>query len=346
MRLDLFLLLGLLLTATLYGEVHNSALPNATFSSYESIISRSSSDQAIDIERVVNHGNEQLRFMTFNMLANWSTHEARLPIQHRWPSRCTRVVEYLEYAAADLIGSQELQIDQIEDLMTELAPTYAWYGERREKGGEYEAIFYRHDRLDLLEGKTLPLAESNVVTLGHFRDRVTGGEFIALNMHFNFSSMDSRQAEAEALRDLVSELPEGLPIVALGDFNTFPNRPELKIPFLDGNRIDRIISSGRLTDSREIAVLGQYGSTTSSNFNESTKCAFEHTGLTPGVILDHIYITDGITVLTHTIDPALVDGEFPSDHLPLVADVLIAEPEQRAPVCPVALLTNRLALAG
>ena len=40
-----------------------------------------------------------------------------------------------------------------------------------------------------------------------------------------------------------------------------------------------------------------------------------------GFILDHIFVSERIDVFTHGIDTAKVNGEFPSDHFPVIADV-------------------------
>ena len=49
---------------------------------------------------------------------------------------------------------------------------------------------------------------------------------------------------------------------------------------------------------------------------------FKGTG-TPGIILDYIYVSKKITVLTHAVELGTVDGHFPSDHMPVLIDFLI-----------------------
>jgi hypothetical protein len=43
----------------------------------------------------------------------------------------------------------------------------------------------------------------------------------------------------------------------------------------------------------------------------------------PGVILDHIYVSPTVSVLINGIEPCLVDDRFPSDHMPVIADILL-----------------------
>ena len=45
-----------------------------------------------------------------------------------------------------------------------------------------------------------------------------------------------------------------------------------------------------------------------------------------GFILDHILVNEHIEVFTHGIDTAKVNGEYPSDHFPAIADLIIKKP--------------------
>lgn len=42
-----------------------------------------------------------------------------------------------------------------------------------------------------------------------------------------------------------------------------------------------------------------------------------------GFTLVHIFVNNHVDVLTHGIDPARVNGQFPSDHFPVIADVFL-----------------------
>jgi endonuclease/exonuclease/phosphatase family metal-dependent hydrolase len=52
--------------------------------------------------------------------------------------------------------------------------------------------------------------------------------------------------------------------------------------------------------------------------------AFKGVG-TPGVFLDHIFVTKDLTVLVHAVQPVKVDGCFPSDHMPIVVDLIVQD---------------------
>ena len=44
-----------------------------------------------------------------------------------------------------------------------------------------------------------------------------------------------------------------------------------------------------------------------------------------GFVLDLILVNDQVEVFTHGIDTAKVNGEFPSDHFPVIADIAFKE---------------------
>ena len=49
---------------------------------------------------------------------------------------------------------------------------------------------------------------------------------------------------------------------------------------------------------------------------------FKGTG-TPGIFLDHILVSKGLSVLIHAVQPGTVGGYFPSDHMPVLIDFVV-----------------------
>lgn len=255
--------------------------------------------------------DEKLRVVSFNMLLNWS--ESHLEMEDRWEQRKARVIKYVRECNADIIGTQELQPDQLDELMAEVGDTYAYYGARK-RNNDIEAILYRADRFQLQQGR------SGAYTCVQFKDLVTEQEFVAINTHLAFGNIEKRHAQAEHLRAFVSKT--ALPVILTGDFNTFPMRQELDLPFYDGDRVVQIIEQGGVVDARTQAIFGHFGPISSTNFCNETKKPFMCLG-TPGVILDHIFVSADVRVLAHAIDPAKIDGRYPSDHFPVIVDLTI-----------------------
>lgn len=326
-----------IIAASLSGEVQESIIPlmdNPPISQYKKKMNR---DQQHQLNLLLSDNPYKLRVISFNMLFNLSWAEKDLAAENHWVNRFSRVVELIRHIRPDIIGSQELQQDQIDDLMNELGDDYAYYGVGREDGeakGEIETIFYRKDRIQLIRERILflnekghspgpnPYGKRNAVTICHFRDLRSHNDFYVLNIHTAFSNMESRLYEVQKVAKFVEEKLNNQPVIVTGDFNTFPFRGELDLPFYDGEQVNGVMTGGCLKDSQFVAALGHVGPISSTNYSEKEKKSFVSQG-TPGVILDHIYVNSGIRVLMHGIEPAKVNGHYPSDHFPVVVDLVV-----------------------
>lgn len=301
------------------------------------------------VQRVAHVRDEKLRIVSYNML--FPLYEMKYAKKHRWAQRKERVEELVHSLAADLICPQELLQHQVEDLMESMESEYAFLGVRASDGIPYadrgradpmrasyemNGFFYRRDRLELLEEKVWWLSETpsipsstpyysgkHTLTMGHFRDKMTGKTFRAFNTHLTFSKVKAREFETEKIVEILSEFREE-PILLTGDLNAFPSRLDESFPFFDGDYLLDLLTADRLIDSRRKSLLGHVGPI-SSFTNDPTKQGakpFMGTG-TPGVMLDHVLVSDEFTVLLHAVEPAVVDGEYPSDHLPVIVDLTL-----------------------
>jgi endonuclease/exonuclease/phosphatase family metal-dependent hydrolase len=153
----------------------------------------------------------------------------------RWDNRRGLFMETIRQKAPDLIGTQELLRSQALD-MAEALPEYAWFGRSRrgDESDEHMGVFYRRDRLELIDSGDFWLSETperpgssswsmslpRMVTWGRFRLR-NGPEFLLLNTHFAHRREDepARQKSARLIASRISLYDEALPIVLTGDFN-------------------------------------------------------------------------------------------------------------------------------
>ena len=337
MKIKIALLTFSMSCLSLFATIEKSIIPHMDHIITKELHGKLNKDQYDDIFKIEDL-EQRLRVVSFNMLLNYS--EAHLEPIDRWEMRKTRVMEYVLWAHPDVIGSQELQADQLDDLLSVIGNEYDFYGtgvDDGEKKGDIPAIFYRKDRVELIEGRTFyfsetptiisknPFGGKNTFTFCHFRDKKTGHEFLVLNTHLAFGNVDRRCYEACKLRDFLLETNFQLPLIITGDFNTFSFRQELDLPFYDGDKVVHTIENGGVADSPKLAIFGHFGPLSSTNFSKETKKPFSCEG-EPGIILDHIFVSEGINVVSHGIDAAQVDGHFPSDHFPVIADVIINNP--------------------
>lgn len=289
-------------------------------------VKKYSTNQFLEISSSLNRKNEKIRLATYNVLFDLYDH--KLDEVNRWPQRIPRIVALLEEMQPDILGVQELYTHQLNDLLPFIGNTYSFYS-RACEDGELNGIFYRKDRFEVVDShvwymtSTPDVPSSETLTMLQLKDKKTGKLMAVFNAHLAFSKIDKREFQARFIAQQIQDYAEKMPVVFTGDLNTFPNRLDLeKLPFYDGDYIHRILTQGALSDAREMAVLGHLGPLgTFSNLPDSIE-AFQGTG-TPGVFLDHIYVSDGIDVLVHAVEPGTIDGHYPSDHLPVIIDFTI-----------------------
>ena len=75
-------------------------------------------------------------------------------------------------------------------------------------------------------------------------------------------------------------------------------------------------------DARSKSTFGHFGPLCSITNSRKTLKPFVGPDL-PGFVLDHIFVNGQVEVLTHGIDVAKVDGQYPSDHFPVVCDLCV-----------------------
>ena len=193
-----------------------------------------------------------LRVMSFNIRLNVDSDG-----DDAWPHRTDAVSRIMQ--DADVVGVQEALPGMLEDLDTRLE---GWarigIGRDADGGGEYSAIYYRTDRLELAEGDTFWLsttpdvpgskdwdaAITRIATWGRFRDRVSGDELTIINTHFDHVGQTAREHSAQLIVDRFDDLAGDGPVVLMGDFNVTPDNPVYPV-LTDGTGLHdaRLVSS-------------------------------------------------------------------------------------------------------
>jgi endonuclease/exonuclease/phosphatase family metal-dependent hydrolase len=174
-----------------------------------------------------------LRVMSFNIRYDTPSDGA-----NGWPNRKDWVASLIRFHEADAIGVQEALARQLTDLDARL-PGFARVGVGRADGkaaGEFSAIFYRTDRLELIDSGTFWLSQTpevagskgwdtaieRIATWARFRDRQSGCRFVHLNTHFDHMGEEARRESARLIRRRLVTLSGGLPYVVTGDLNAAP----------------------------------------------------------------------------------------------------------------------------
>lgn len=260
-----------------------------------------------------------LRVMTFNV---------RLPAAqdgaNDWEHRRDLLVETIARTRPDVIGTQELYKRQGDYVIAHL-PVYAWVGTDRRGGrsDEHMGVFYRRDRLNLVDFGNFWLSETpavpgsiswgnlypRMVTWALFEAKADGRRFYFYNTHFPYREEDgvARLKAAQRILDRIVALPADLPVILAGDFNTTPD-----------SAVHALLGK-TLKDARAAAPSIAGPEATFHNFTGK-----------PDRRIDWILLRGLQPVRVRTVTDHR-DSHYPSDHFPVIAE-LIWPTEKASPV--------------
>jgi len=235
-----------------------------------------------------------------------------------WADRLPVALEMLAAQSPDVIGMQEALYRQVKDYEANL-PDYDWIGLGRDGGsrGEFMAVFYRHERLEPLEydhfwlsdepdrvgSSTWGNSNRRMVTWVRFRDRTTNREFYFFNTHFDHEIQTAREKSAELLWKRIAELKTDLPVIVTGDFNAAA---------MDNPAYTTLVAPDRMTDVW----------TTAEKHGPLVATFHGYRGQREnGARIDWILTRGPVKCLNTEIVTFEKDGQCPSDHFPVVAEL-------------------------
>lgn len=259
-----------------------------------------------------------LRVMTFNIRYNNPGDGI-----NAWPNRKDHVADMIGTKhKADLAGLQEALKGQIDDLQDRL-DDYAWFGVGRDDGkdkGEYCPIFYRKTRFELLEKGTFWLSETptvpgsrswdaaitRIVTWGKFKDLKNEKTFYMFNTHFDHRGREARFESAKLITQKAPKIAGDTPYFITGDFN-----------LRETTDAYAVLAGGEspFEDARYASKKPHEGPTATFTRNQWTELG------PPESKIDYLFVKKGLGVLTHKVLDDQYDGRFPSDHLPVLAEI-------------------------
>ena len=262
---------------------------------------------------------ESFRVMTFNI-----RYDNRGDGENAWPHRKEMVAGMIRFHGADIIGLQEALLHQLEDL-DELLPEFSRVGVGRDAngGGEYSAILYREHRFDLLDKRTFWLSQTpdvvgsagwdavlpRIATYARFQDNVTGKSFSLMNTHFDHIGEIARLKSAEFILNTIGDLAERESAIVMGDLHT-----------TDKDEPYHVLTENEFVQGR-ILLDGFYHSEEPHHGPATTWTGFQE--IIPDRRIDFIFASDDIRQIRHGILSDRIEGRFPSDHLPVVSDVIL-----------------------
>ncbi len=274
-------------------------------------------------------GSYNIRYDNAGDRENGNGWDKRLPV-------ISSLVQYIDY---DVVGYQEVLVNQLHDLTREL-PDYSYVGVGRDDGkeaGEYAPIFYKKDKFNALESGVFWLSETpdkpskgwdaalpRICTYVHLEEIATGKKLWYFNLHMDHVGTKAREESSKLVVKQIGKLVKPDEVAVLtGDFNVDQHNPIYQL--LNG--------SGVIQDSFELAPVkfawnGTYNAFDNNLFTDSR--------------IDHVFVTKQLkvkhyAVLTESFRSAkaeskdLKKGDFPkelsfkdyitrlpSDHFPIV----------------------------
>ena len=137
----------------------------------------------------------------------------------------------------------------------------------------------------------------------------TGKQFMFVDAHLDYRASEAtRVKQVTVLASLIKKLnKDALPIVLLGDFNTLATNSNGAVTAFLGNNPDFVMTS-RAAESK-----GDTGASLVSQDDFATR----YLG-----VFDYIFVSvDNVYTKYYTIVNNISDGKYPSDHLPVFAQV-------------------------
>jgi endonuclease/exonuclease/phosphatase family metal-dependent hydrolase len=235
-----------------------------------------------------------------------------------WPLRKEKVAGLLKFHKADIFNVQEALPEQMDDL-TALFPDFDHVGVGRDDGirkGEHMAVFFRKSRFEKVNDGMFWLNQTpdkpgfgwdavcnRTVTWIKLKDKINRKNFYVFDTHFDHRGRVAREESAKLILKNIKEInKENLPLILTGDLNLTKNTEP----------VQSILKE--LNDAIDKSLSPPYGPAgTSGGFNVKVM---------PNKI-DFIFINNKVTILRHGVLSDSFGLYYPSDHLPVLAEVNI-----------------------
>lgn len=259
--------------------------------------------------------------LSFTQNLNIMTYNIRLSLEsdkeNSWENRKEDALALMSYYHPDIMGVQEAVPQQMKDIQNSLKD-YGFVGVGRDDGkdkGEYSAIFYDKNKLEVLQSGTFWLSETpdvpskgwdaaynRICTYALFKTKKGGKKFWSFNLHFDHIGNVARVNSAKLILEKMKELnPKNLPVTLTGDFN-----------LTDTTKPIQIISKS-MTDSYYHSEKPHYGPKGSFQAFDINTPAKER--------IDYVFVKGFKVISNRTINDRRENLLYPSDHFPVLAEL-------------------------
>ncbi|MCI8600043.1 MAG: endonuclease/exonuclease/phosphatase family protein [Oscillospiraceae bacterium] len=263
-----------------------------------------------------------VRIASFNL-----KHDFFLARHNRWRDRRELVRRIILEAGPAIVGVQELMPAMREDLRRLLREYNVFgFGRSRDLGNEESAILVRSADNVVCYDKTFWLSHHpekrgsraffavfpRICTVCEVEVGSLGRRIRIFNTHFDHICGPARTLGARVILEYMHRLnqKEPLPMVLMGDLNAAPDSLPVRILSENLHRYPDIRLHNLYDYLDRSRVTGTYHG---------------FSGISRRSPIDYIFFTDDFQVENAYIDTGSVDGRYPSDHFPLVAELSLKE---------------------
>ncbi len=255
----------------------------------------------------------ELSICTLNILIDGKTSGPNRDGSCVWKFRRPVVKEFIAKHDFDILCCQEPLSNQVLDVAADNGyEVYFKPVRTTTPKSPCNPVYYKKSRFELLDkgefyfSKT-PEVESNdwdsprsrCATWVKLRDKKTRAEFFVFSLHFTHIGKVAKFESAKVLVKKVAEITKGAPFFAMGDFNSFPDSPQIKY----------ICSSGVMRDSKAASLSEPVGEGPSFHGVRKDDNSKER--------IDYIFVSPNAEVLSYCLDKQKY-GDIPlSDHYPV-----------------------------
>lgn len=266
----------------------------------------------IIIKDIPEKSEEAVRVMSFNVRC---ANDPEGSINNR--SKIANAI--IEQYAPDSFGLQEATPKWLRIFDREFGDRYARVGQARDWYGpfsEYSCVYYLKDKYNLIDSGTFWLSETpykkysvsydsacrRIASWAVLENKETGEKYTHINTHLDHVLEETRVSQCAVLLNEMSKLQTQGTVIITGDFNTYN----------DGG----VYAS--MTEGADDAAVVAGNTDSGITFHSYGKRADKGQGP-----IDFVFVTKGTEVENYKIIRDTAKDMYPSDHYPLIADVII-----------------------
>ncbi len=255
---------------------------------------------------------QSLQLMTYNIRLDVASDGL-----NAWPNRKDFLSSQIQFYEPDILGIQEAMPHQVVDL-EQLLTQYSQVGIGREGLGKGESsnIFYKKDKLQVLETNTFWLSETpdeisrgwdaacnRVCTFALFQEISSNKKWFVFNTHLDHIGEEARTKGIDLIFEkIVQYNKHNYTVVLMGDFNLEPQDKRI------------LAIKKKMDDASEISTGKPFGPVgTFNNFEFNTPVSKR---------IDYIFISkkSKLEVKKYAVLSDSKDLKYPSDHFPVYVE--------------------------